>query len=100
MADSGQHTEQPTQRRLEKARREGQFPSSKEFISSVQFLAFMILTVGFGGAWFLKILNITRQLMSRAFATELTSKALVALVYEFVLPMLTPLLLCGGLQLL
>jgi len=100
MAHSGQHTEQPTQRRLEKARREGQFPSSKEFLSSVQFLAFLTLAVGFGGAWFFKVLSITRQLLSRAFSTELTPKALVALVYEFVLPMLTPLLLGGGLLLL
>src|SRR5260370_6772815 len=100
MADSGERTEQPTQRRLERARREGQFPSSKEFISSVQFLAFLVLSVGFGGVWFFKVLSITRQLLSRAFSTELTPKVLVAMVYEFVLPMLTPLLLGGGLLLL
>src|SRR5258708_39437234 len=100
MADSGQRTEQPTQRRLERARREGQFPSSKEFISSVQFLAFLTLAVGFGGVWFFKVLSITRQLLSRAFSTQLTPRVLVAFVYEFVLPMLTPPVLGGGLMLL
>ena len=100
MADSGQRTEQPTQRRLEKARTEGQFPASKEFISSVQFLAFLILAVGFGGAWFFKVLSVTHQLLARAFSTELTPKTLLALIYELVLPMLTPLLAGGGLLLL
>jgi flagellar biosynthetic protein FlhB len=96
MADSGQRTEQPTQRRLEKARREGQFPSSKEFVSAVQFLGFLILAAGFGGAWFLRILNFTRQLLARAFFTELTPAELVSLVRELILPTLTPLLLGGG----
>ena len=29
---------QPTQRRLEKAREEGQFPAAKEFVAALQFL--------------------------------------------------------------
>ena len=43
MADQGQRTEKPTKRRLEKARREGQFPTSRQFLAAVQFLAFAAL---------------------------------------------------------
>ena len=32
MADKSQQTEKPTPRKLEKARKEGQFPVSKEFV--------------------------------------------------------------------
>jgi flagellar biosynthesis protein FlhB len=37
-AEGGQRTEQPTQRRLIRARKEGDFPSSREFLASIQFL--------------------------------------------------------------
>src|SRR5262245_60018835 len=40
MADP-QRTEQPTPRRLEKARKEGQFAASKEFVSGLVFLSFV-----------------------------------------------------------
>jgi len=96
MSQTGERTEKPTQQRLDKARREGQFPSSKEFVSAVQFLGFVALTVSFGGAWFLKTLDVTRQLLKRAFTTELTAPTLIALLHEFFLPTLTPLLLGGA----
>ena len=41
-------TEKATPRRLEKARKEGNFPGAREFVSSIQFLAFVSL----GAAWF------------------------------------------------
>jgi flagellar biosynthesis protein FlhB len=44
--------EQPTQRRLEKARKAGQFVSAKEFISALQFMVFLAL-LGKGGAHWL-----------------------------------------------
>jgi flagellar biosynthetic protein FlhB len=96
MAASGQRTEQPTQRRRERARREGHFPASKEFVSSVQFLACLALAAGFAGTWFLRLLRVTRVLLGHAFSTELTPGALVSLTHQFLLPVLTPLLLGGG----
>ena len=100
MSDSGQRTEKPTQQRLERARREGQFPSSKEFVSAVQFLVFLTLLVSSGGVWFLRVLSVTRQLLTRAFSTyltaDLTAQSLVSLVHEFFLPILTPLLFGGA----
>src|SRR6185312_2740562 len=45
MADKSQKTEKPTQQRLQKARREGQFPISRDFISSLQYLSFVVLAI-------------------------------------------------------
>ena len=49
MAD--QKTEKPTQRRLTKAREDGDFATAKLFVSSMQFLAFVSLLHAFGPAW-------------------------------------------------
>ena len=94
--DSGQKTEKPTPKRLEKARSDGQFPSSKEFISAAQFLAFLSLAVAFGEAWFLHVLEATRALLARAFVTEVTPQSLRALFYALLLPELVPLLKGGA----
>ena len=50
MADHGQRTEKPTKRKLEKARREGQFPASRELLAALQFLTFVALLGAFGDA--------------------------------------------------
>ena len=52
MADQGQRTEKPTKRKLEKSRREGQFPASRELLAALQFLTFVVLLVTAGGAFF------------------------------------------------
>jgi flagellar biosynthesis protein FlhB len=96
MPDSGQRTEKPTPRRLQRARREGSFSSSREFVSAVQFLGFVTLVVTFGGAWLLRTTRATRVLLARAFVTELTANELVALTRNVIVPELTPLLLAGG----
>ncbi len=49
MADNGQRTEQPTAKRLEKARKEGQFPTARQFVSAMQFLAFVAVLQSWGG---------------------------------------------------
>ena len=46
-----QATEQPTQRRLDKAREEGRFPVSREMVGAAQFLTFAMLLAGAGAAW-------------------------------------------------
>ena len=40
MVERDQQTEKPTQRKLQKARKEGQFPVSKEFVNGVHFSRF------------------------------------------------------------
>ena len=48
-ADQAQRSEQPTPRRKQKAREEGQVPSSREFTSSIQFGAAVLMLWVWGG---------------------------------------------------
>jgi flagellar biosynthetic protein FlhB len=93
-----QRTEQPTQRRLDNARKEGNVPTSKEFVAAVQFLGFLALVVSSGGTWFIETLHFTRALIKKAFSTssDLTPVALLALMHQLLLPQLTPLMLGGS----
>jgi len=51
MAEKDQKTEQPTDRRMKKAREEGNFPSARVFVSALQFLAFVTLLHAWGPDW-------------------------------------------------
>src|SRR5579864_2688605 len=95
MADS-QHTEKPTQRRIDRARKEGNFPSSREFISSIQFLGFVSILVTFGGTFLILMARAMRGLLARAFSTEITPTELVAMVHQVGLPLFLPLIFAGA----
>jgi flagellar biosynthesis protein FlhB len=75
MAD--QKTEKPTQRRLNKARDEGRFPVSREFVSAVQFLIFVWLLSSYGHEWFTNIRESTRFLLKSAFSRDVTPQTIV-----------------------
>jgi flagellar biosynthesis protein FlhB len=93
MAD--QKTEQPTQRRLEKARKEGRFPISREFVSACQFLVFVWLMSVFGQEWFRRSGRDFRSALAAGFRPELTPTGLVQLFWTLALGNLVPLLLAG-----
>lgn len=82
MADSGQKTEQPTQRRLERARKDGQLPASRDFVSAVQFLAFVAMLGSWGPEWVAALQQVLTGLMARAFAGEMNDAGMVALGRE------------------
>ncbi len=69
MAD--QKTEKPTQRRLQKAREEGRFAVSREFVSAVQFTVFVWLLTVYGGAWFGSLRAATRSVLAMAYRPQL-----------------------------
>lgn len=96
MADE-QKTEQPTPRRLLKAREEGRFPVSREFVSAMQFLAFVAVLTWTANDWFSGACQITRFLLKRAFQSDLSAADTIALFRSLILSDLTPLLLAGGL---
>lgn len=67
MPSQSDKTEQPTQRRKVKSREQGQFASSREFVSSLQFVVFLFLVGSYGAAWFLDTReNMARQLKNVA----------------------------------
>ena len=72
MADRSNNTEKPTPRRLEKARKEGQVPVSREFVGAVQFVTFVALLGTWGGWLFHEIRTILRVSLGYAFRTSFT----------------------------
>lgn len=95
MADE-QRSEQPTQQRLKKAREEGNFPTSREFLSAVQFTGFVVLSVTFGGDLLRRVGMLMRMLLGWAFAGDLTVARLMTLLRSEIVPRFLPLMLAGA----
>jgi flagellar biosynthesis protein FlhB len=95
MADKSGKTEAATPRRLEKARREGQFPSAKEFVAALQFLAFVALAGAGGARWLAGFRESARSLLRFAFAAELSPEALTRIAWQLFWSNLLPLILGG-----
>ena len=90
-----QRNEKPTKRRLDKARREGQFPSSREFLAGLQFLSFVILA-GFGGAHFFeRACELERYFLAAAFRMQLTPHEVVSIYRTTLCHVFMPLLWMG-----
>ena len=95
MPDRFNQTEQPTQRRLEKARREGQFPAAREFVAALQFLVLLTLLGAGGAAWFRHFCQTTRRWLAQAFAGEVSPEQLSRFGWELFWSHLLPLVLAG-----
>jgi flagellar biosynthetic protein FlhB len=78
MADP-QKTEQPTKKRLDKAREDGQFPSTRQFLRGVQFCAFVAILQSQGAAWLNGMAGAFRMLMHAAFVKDLDATQVLAL---------------------
>jgi len=94
--DRGQATEQPTQRRRDKARKEGRFPVSREMLGAAQFLTFAILLTSSGAAWYTGVAHSMRWLLERAFTTEVTPRELMHILRTVLLKHLAPLAALGA----
>ncbi|MCU1237484.1 MAG: type secretion exporter [Candidatus Solibacter sp.] len=95
MSDKSGKTEQPTQRRLEKARTEGQFPAAKEFVSALQFMVFLGLLGSGGAEWFEQLKQTTRAIFRMAFAPELHPEDLIHLMWLIFRQQILPLVMAG-----
>jgi flagellar biosynthesis protein FlhB len=96
MADKSQQTEKPTQRKLEKARKEGQFPVSKEFVNGMSFLVFVVLLGSYGRDWLAGLVDTSKIVLNRGFHVELTPIALRELLYLLGRRLLFPLMAAGA----
>lgn len=96
MPDRSAQTEEPTQRRLEKARREGQFPQAKEFVSALQFLMLLGLAAAGGAAWMGEFRETARRLLARAFTGDVTPGDLTAMAWSVSRGLFLPLLVAGA----
>jgi len=95
MPDKGQQTEKPTKRKLEKARREGQFPSSREFLAALQFLTFTVLLSAGASNVLDRARQMGRYFLTAAFHLELTPHSLPRLYRASVGQIFQPLLWMG-----
>jgi flagellar biosynthetic protein FlhB len=95
-SDQSSRTEKPTPRRLEKARREGQFTTSREFVSAVQFLTFLtLLSLGIA-AWTKDFQLLTHQLLSYPFRTTIDSAHLMPVLRGLFVRTFLPLITGGA----
>lgn len=96
MSDQGQRTEKPTKRKLDKSRKEGQFPASRELLAALQFLTFVVLLLVGGSAFFQDVRTNLRGLLATAFHVQLTPQSL-GLIYKGILyEVFRPLLWMGA----
>ncbi len=107
MADKGQRTEEPTPKRLDKARKEGQFPTARQFVPAMQFLVFVALLSAWGGEWLGELRQLMRQTLASAFSAPADgqvveiSRHLLVRLFELLSPAAGLLLLATlGMQLI
>jgi len=93
MADN--KTEQPTKKRLEKARSEGQFLSARELVGALQFLAAILILGNWLPGWWAQMRTSTVVLFSRAFRSEIGSQEWPVLLRTLFTDTLVPLLMSG-----
>lgn len=93
-------TEQPTQKRLEKARKEGQVIAARDFIAAVQLLTGMLVITSFGPSWFLSVQAHFREWLALAFRPSLDLPTAVSMMQEVGSTALLPIAMGGGILLL
>ena len=95
MSDRSGKTEEPTQRRVEKARKDGQFPQSKEFVAALQFLVLLGLITAGGSEWLSGFRHLMCAMFALAFAGELQPTDLTHLAWAVSRRQIAPLAACG-----
>jgi flagellar biosynthetic protein FlhB len=96
MADNSQKTEQPTQRRIKKAREEGNFPTARTFVGALQFLAFVALIHSWGMDWIGAIRNSMAALFQHALNPQLGSAEIISLSLDLLTRTMIPLAVLGA----
>jgi len=95
MADKSGKTEEPTQHRLQKSRKEGQYPSAKDFVSGLQFMVFLGLLGAGGARWFEQLRGTVRWLLTLAFRSDLGAGDLPRIAWQVAWKLALPLALAG-----
>lgn len=76
MSERDQRTEKATPQRIKKAREEGKYLASKEFVAGVQFTVFVAILVWAAGSWSGSLLRGTRSMIRAAFNSEFSAGSL------------------------
>jgi flagellar biosynthetic protein FlhB len=95
MAEQDQKTEQPTLRRMLKAREEGNFPSARIFVSAIQFLAFVTMLRYWGATWIGATHETMAQMLNHALAPNLDPALILNMSVELIERTFLPLAVLG-----
>ena len=95
MSERDQRTEKATPQRLKKAREEGKFPASKEFVSGVQFAIFAAILLWTAEAWSGSLIRGARHMLQAAFNQGFSAAGLCRIALEAASLWLLPLALAG-----
>ncbi|HEU0122557.1 MAG TPA: EscU/YscU/HrcU family type III secretion system export apparatus switch protein [Bryobacteraceae bacterium] len=96
MGDGDNRTEKPTPRRLEQARKEGNYISTKEMVSGAQFIVFAMLLLSGFQEFLSDSAGYTKSFLKLAFSgTELQREGLVFLFRNRLAPAMGGMLLSG-----
>lgn len=95
MSERDQRTEKATPQRLKKAREEGKYPTSKEFVAGVQFAVFVAILVWAAGSWSGSLLRGTRSMIRAAFNADFSAGSLSRMALEVASLWLLPLAFAG-----
>jgi flagellar biosynthetic protein FlhB len=90
MADA-QKTEQPTQRRMKKAREDGNFPTARVFVNAMQFVAFVWLLRNWGPGWIQSLRASMAVLLEHALDPRLSPSEVVGLGLDLLKHLMIPL---------
>ena len=96
MSDKHQRTEKPTPQRIRKAREEGRYPASKEFVAGVQFFTFVAIAAGASGSWWPAVQNWMRAMLAEPFRVQWTPATGGALLQSYLAPQAAGLAALGG----
>ena len=100
MPGSSEKSEKASPQRLKKARKEGQFPVAREFVSAIQFYAFVALVAAYFPAWMLSARAALQMGLRQAFPVSLASAILtpndiIAIMLRLSSAVLRPLAILG-----
>ena len=95
VSERSQKTEKATPQRLKKAREEGRYPVSKEFVSSVGFSVLIAILVGTEGYWSRALLVRLRLLLRSAFSADVTAASVRLGALEIFATWLLPVVIAG-----
>jgi flagellar biosynthetic protein FlhB len=96
MADKSQKTEQPTPRRMKKAREEGNFPTARVFVGALQFLAFVSLIHAWGPEWIQSLRANMATLLQHGLDPRLSTSEIVSLGRGLLIAAMIPLAALGA----
>ncbi len=95
MAGSSEKTEKATPQRLKKARKDGEFPGAREFVSAIQFCAFILLAAAYFPAWIETLQSAMAVGLRQAFSRSLTAEDLIVMMVRLSTAVLRPLAFLG-----